>query len=283
MKKLFDRFVELAEYKRDKFPLWPVRGIVERTLLSFRKNQETQIKLVELQFSTTCNLKCNFCPYSKIEKPKKFMSNEVLDCIIKQLKDINFKGIIMGYATEESLLHPDFVQMIGRVSENLPDTEIQVSTNGKLLTEEIYDKLLTYPNIFLCINTHGHKDVIKKAESFKKNKNARIYRNPEPLGLMNWAGIFPSKFKLPLNQFCMRPFTEFPITVDGDVRGCGLDFNNVQIMGNIMKQSIAEIWNGYLYRRLRCDLYNNKRKGICSRCDSSGISTHTNTYYTRDK
>ncbi len=140
MKKILDRISEAVEYKRHLYPsLLGTRGIIEKAVLSFKK-QPARLKLIELQFTTTCNYRCSFCPYSKVKKPVKFMTLKLLDRIIEQFT--GFTGLVMAYATEESLLHPDFVPMIEKVSQKLPCAEIQVSTNGRLLTEEIYNRLM---------------------------------------------------------------------------------------------------------------------------------------------
>lgn len=89
-----------------------------------------------------------------------------------------------------------------------------------------------------------------------------------------WTGVFPDRninkpqivtFTFP----CKNPWREMIINYDGNVAFCCMDFNSTIVVGNIMNQSIEEIWRGEKMERLRQLHLNGRYKEIpiCSRCN----------------
>jgi MoaA/NifB/PqqE/SkfB family radical SAM enzyme len=62
---------------------------------------------------------------------------------------------------------------------------------------------------------------------------------------------------------CYYPWTAVNILENGDVTPCCI--SNTMIMGNLKKQSFADIWNGKAYQRLRASV-NTKPYGACKNC-----------------
>lgn len=89
-----------------------------------------------------------------------------------------------------------------------------------------------------------------------------------------WTGVITdrnierfefSKFAFP----CKNPWREMIINYDGNVAFCCMDFNSTIIVGNIMNQSIEEIWKGEKMQKLR-QIHLEGRYyeiPICSRCN----------------
>lgn len=53
------------------------------------------------------------------------------------------------------------------------------------------------------------------------------------------------------SQYCEFPWTSLSVMVDGTVVPCTQDFNCEMPMGNIMKESLEEIWNSEKYKEFR--------------------------------
>ncbi len=67
---------------------------------------------------------------------------------------------------------------------------------------------------------------------------------------------------------CELPFYKMYIIHNGDVVLCCMDWRRTQVVGNVMQQSIRDIWNGQEYRRIR-QLHIEGRDAeleLCSRC-----------------
>ena len=68
---------------------------------------------------------------------------------------------------------------------------------------------------------------------------------------------------------CLMPTNNLVIDANGNVLLCVNDFFCRHIMGNIMEQSIINIWNSKEYIKLRKEIYNgNFKLAMCQRCVS---------------
>jgi radical SAM protein with 4Fe4S-binding SPASM domain len=85
------------------------------------------------------------------------------------------------------------------------------------------------------------------------------------LGIVNVSETyFDDIARWPCPQFWKR----VTITPSGDVRFCVEDWRNQGVVGNVMRQSISEIWQSALYERFR-DLHGTGRWGdmaMCRKC-----------------
>jgi radical SAM protein with 4Fe4S-binding SPASM domain len=52
-------------------------------------------------------------------------------------------------------------------------------------------------------------------------------------------------------QYCEYPWTSLTVMADGSVVPCTQDYDTELVLGNVMEQSLEEIWNGPRYRDLR--------------------------------
>lgn len=114
------------------------------------------------------------------------------------------------------------------------------------------------------------KDEIEPFKQFWGNIADIVYVNH----YNTWTGIFPDRNinKPQMTAFtfpCKNPWREMIINYDGNVAFCCMDFNSTIIVGNIMNQSIEEIWRGEKMERLR-QLHLQGRYQeipICSKCN----------------
>lgn len=72
---------------------------------------------------------------------------------------------------------------------------------------------------------------------------------------------------------CQMPWSSMTIKSDGKAASCQEDFNNEIILGDVMEQSLEEIWNGEAYRLLRRAHLQNTPGLRCTdgRCDMQVI------------
>ena len=75
----------------------------------------------------------------------------------------------------------------------------------------------------------------------------------------------------PLNLFCNRPFEQMYINFRGEALFCCNDWLNNEIMGDVNKSSLLEIWSNKKYEILREDLIRNCRRRICKECDYTSV------------
>lgn len=67
---------------------------------------------------------------------------------------------------------------------------------------------------------------------------------------------------------CAVPWHNLTVTWDGDVTACCLDYDKKQVVGNVERQTLAEIWNGPEIRSLRAQfIANDVTSPLCRNCD----------------
>jgi len=110
------------------------------------KNQIKKDKMgpFNLVIETTnfCNARCMICPYSKMKRSKKIMTEEIFKKIIERIKEENLAiNKIFFSGMGEPLTDPNLVGRI-RAIKNL-EFPVRLYTNGSLLTSEVSRKLVS--------------------------------------------------------------------------------------------------------------------------------------------
>ncbi len=212
---------------------------------------------------------------------------------------------------------------IRRWKEEHPEAEVEFSTNGVFLTEEIFIKIVESGLDLLHVHFMGvSKDYHEKAMNTKydvvkknlehvlslkvknnynlvinischrlkgasliewhhfaqewKSKGANVVLGP----LWNRAGYYGEKFDemskgLRDNNCspCEKPFKQIAIEHDGRIVLCSLDYEHQIKIGNIMDQSIEEIWNSPVmthYQQSQNDQTKLEKLNLCKDCIRGG-------------
>jgi len=86
--------------------------------------------------------------------------------------------------------------------------------------------------------------------------------------IFNHAGNAGPATTGPLHKTCTLPFRELSVAWDGDVLVCCMDWGHELVMGNVLEQSLAEIWYGSRFMAVRRFLGQKQRAfSPCSRCN----------------
>ena len=91
-------------------------------------------KKIYIEIINNCNLNCNFC--SKVTRPRKFMSKEEFEIILKKIKD--YTDYIYLHVKGEPLLHPQLIEML-KLTEKY-NLKVNITTNGtifKILSKKL--------------------------------------------------------------------------------------------------------------------------------------------------
>jgi len=231
--------------------------------------------LLYLQVETTnhCNAHCVFCPHHKIET-KGVMSQELYEKIIDEASRlpnlITFHPMLNG----EPFLDKGFMDRLKLAREKLPNTEIEIFTNGTLLTEEIIYQLQDIGNLVISVSLNGLKPETRKAvmglddywqvvQSMKLMEKLGIrYRatciaypeiSQEELAAFiesggiviryqSWAGAQYPHERRRWTQ-CPRAINQMTVLYTGKVCLCCFDPFGEVIFGDLNTQSMEEVWN----------------------------------------
>ena len=232
---------------------------------------------VEIEINHDCNRACAYCPNSIAERPHQGrMPRTLFVRILSQLRELGYQGRISYHFYNEPLLSPDLDEFVGLTKEYLPKCWIEIYTNGTLLSQERFDRLLTVGvDKFTVTRHHGIKDFpfTKVYESLDPSRRARVkFQHYKELYFTSRGGLMKVGYagkKPPLDLPCLIPTSALVITVNGNIVPCFEDYFEKNVMGNIAEQDLLSIWNSDRYKQFRDDLKNRKRSAhpVCDSCN----------------
>ena len=239
---------------------------------------------IELSLIDACNRKCVFCPKSNESvAPDTFqkMSKLIIDKIHDDLNNLGFKGIISLAGYGEPLLHKDINYIVEKLSRV---ADVEIITNGDPLSSKKLQELYISKASKVLVSMYDGPEQIKKFKDLTKRANVpeeiiilrdRWYDKQNDFGvkLTNRAGTIDTGDQEPTNKYtkCYYPTYQLLIDWNGDVFLCPQDWQRRVTMGNIMQESIREIWVGKTISKFRKNLLEGKRcNKPCSDCNANG-------------
>ena len=267
--------------------------IVDDTLQFVEGSKIPLPSVVEISDSGTCNRSCVFCPRSDPKWIKEFDNKEFIkknlhEKICKELSEYNYSGIIVYSGFNEPLLNKACFENVARTRKYLPNAKIELITNGDVLNLERINKLFSSGLSTLLISVYdGPEDMIKfknLCAEANLNENQFVIRNrylpPEEDygitmsnrgGLMENAAHSIESLKKSIKEPCYYPSYNFFIDYNGDVLMCSHDWGKKNILGNLNKDTILDIWMSENAKKSRFNLANSDRDfSPCNVCDVKG-------------
>ena len=234
-------------------------------------------KQVLVETRTDCNNHCLFCPHAFHNKPLGIMNWECYTTIIDQLCEIQYNGRVALMLSNEPLLETRLEKMIEYAKDKSQRFFLDITTNGRLLTVPIVDKLFKLGLDNININDYrGDRDICPEKWSSYLEPVFKAYGNNPKVNfkhrrldenLPNYAGNIPQKFNPEDYGFCNYPFRKLTIAYNGNILLCCDDFMYDTNFGNVMKDNLIDCWNHPDLNRARFSLLENSRIGLCKRCN----------------
>lgn len=239
---------------------------------------------IELSLIDVCNRKCSFCPKGD-EKiaPDTFqkMTRKIIDEIHDQLLEIEFKGTVTLSGYGEPLLHKDISYVVKKLSNV---SKVEVVTNGDALSSKILQELYISDVSKVLVSMYDGPEQIKKFKELTKKANVpeeliilrdRWYDKFNDFGvkLTNRAGTIDAgeQEEVGVYKNCYYPTYQCLIDWNGNVYLCPQDWQRKVSMGNIMQETVFEIWTGKTITAYRKNLISGKRcSGPCKSCNADG-------------
>ena len=136
-----------------------------------RKEQEWKIvpELAQWDITKNCNLACKHCRATLIKDSHDLEYGEVTQ-ILEQMFLLS-PNITIAWAGGEPMMRPDLKEIFTFIKDRSPSTNMQILTNGTLITEKNIDwltELVKGFNISLEGSTPEINDAIRGNGSFKK-------------------------------------------------------------------------------------------------------------------
>ena len=209
------------------------------------------------------------------------MTRKIINEIHDQLSDINFDGTISLCGYGEPLLHNDIPYIVKKLSNV---SKVEVITNGDVLSPKKLQELYISDVSKVLVSMYDGPEQIKKFNEMTKKANVpedliilrdRWYDQYNDFGvkLTNRAGTINTGDQEEIGKFsnCFYPTYQFLIDWNGNVYLCPQDWQRKVSMGNIMQETIFEIWNGKTITSYRKNLLSGTRcSGPCKSCNADG-------------
>ncbi len=242
---------------------------------------------IELSPIDICNRTCSFCPKSNesiAPNQNQKMPSILYTKIAQELRELDFQGTIMIAGYGEPLLNLDVIEMVKLFSEFC---NVEITTNGDPLDEVYIKKLYEAGVSKIIISLYDGEEQIdyynKLFKSVKINNyilRDRWYTKEDNYGvkLTNRAGILSDNVLIEKEHKCFYPAYSMMVDWNGDVFLCTQDWNRRIKTGNLMLNSVYEIWTSQILKKYRTHLFNCQRDlPPCNTCDADG-SLHGEEY-----
>lgn len=249
--------------------------------------------IVNMETSTLCNRKCDYCPLSNYSRDEQILiEDELYSKIVSDLNSIGYHSTVSLSLFNEPLLDSKICSRIKELRKACPNCFIKFNSNGDYLTRELLDKLVDagLNAIFLTMHvpkgqsysdedrTHALKKFFEKLQlDFKIDEiipNEKIVCDIDYRGMRlltethNWkefgndrAGSVDFLSSEKRMTPCVRPIREVAIACDGSVYPCCQFFPACEetknyIAGKIDKSnSIFEIYAAKFLTQWRKQLF----------------------------
>jgi radical SAM protein with 4Fe4S-binding SPASM domain len=252
--------------------------------------------IVELNIVSACTRACAFCPISDKDFYKKNniqgkLELKVYKKLLNDLKSIGYRGRIIFSGFSEPLLHKNLEGLVRETKVMLPNSVLEIITNGDLLRSLKLESLFKSGLDVICVSLYDgahqfeHFNKIKTELGLSDSKMLlrRRYYEDGDYGLIisNRGGLVDSNQyrdksessieALPLLRACYYPFYMLKVDLNGDVLVCSHDWQKRFVVGNILKESIWALWNSKSLNSLKLSLSHADRGAVpCNTCDVKG-------------
>ena len=256
-------------------------------LKNTKKNLIDSLLTVELNITELCNRKCSFCPrFDSNVYPNRNLHMSIFgaEIISKKLSDVGYSGKISFSGFSECFLNPNFSKIVNVFNKNLPQSFIETNTNGDQLNEKIIRSVFDSGLNSLYINLY---DGVEQMESFEaiipeqyKDKiKYRMHWDGEDHGLylnnrsgkITWTGLDGFEITALRGKPCYYPFYKMFVDWNGDVLFCSNDWGNERVVGNLIQNSLEEVWFSKAMTKIRKKLAQGDRSASpCNKCNVGG-------------
>jgi sulfatase maturation enzyme AslB (radical SAM superfamily) len=281
----------------------PVRRLL---LASGRDRAPRMPEIVQIESTNICNAKCVFCPRDEMQRRQGIMTVDLFRKIVDECAELGITHIRMHnygeafmdrklvekvkYAKDKGIKEVGMISngslitepvARGMIDGGLDAINISVDAAGKEVFEATriglnYDKVIANIERLIRLRAESGKRRPKLILSFVRQNNSAdeqafiehwrsIADKIHITDLHNWAGTLNKESDV--NYPCYRPWLTFTVLWDGRVSLCCADFDGRTILGNLNTQTIAEVWNGEMYRQVRREHLESGGPDICRACD----------------
>jgi len=257
------------------------RGIIKR-IIEDRMAQKPfpLFTKIEIETLNRCNNDCSFCPVNRKLDPRQLsvMDEDLLNSSIAQLADLQYEGEFSLFSNNEPLLDRRIADFCKIAKQKIPNATHYLYTNGKLLTTELFEKLMKYLDFLVIDNYDNQMKLQEPVKAINElvltnptyGEKVMIYVRKKDLMRTTRGGSAPNRTKIaPLKSSCIYPFTQMVVRPDGKISLCCNDALGKATLGDLTRDSISDVWNSDLYWGVRRRIVEGRKNlFLCRSCDA---------------
>jgi radical SAM protein with 4Fe4S-binding SPASM domain len=234
-----------------------------------------QPMFVEVETTTFCNRRCDYCPNSIFERGFRRnevrMPEELFRKIVQDLGQNSFCNQFSPHNYGEPLSDERMPKLLEMARTAMPAARIAVYTNGDYLTPRLFASLLDFVDIFV-VTQHGDRmphGVAQILESAGGSHPKIRYKTHQQIRLnaSNRGGLIPIQAKL--RKACGVVMNELHINAHGQLILCCEDYLAQKVFGNIADMTIEEAWT--MPERLATHRANIRGEFALEQCKTCGF------------
>jgi len=237
-------------------------------------------RMMTIEINSHCNRACSYCPNFIAPQAARLIKPEVFRKIVDRIAEIDYAGVVDFIFFSEPTLHPKLAEYMAHLTERAPRCIPRISTNGDFLTETSVQRLLDAGINRIYAMRHlptpeGWPERIARLSDRFPGLFVRmdIEQVETTVGLNHYGGLVKVRhlMKPETNSVgkavCRVHAHLAQFTIDGDWDLCCTDFGKTYRFGNLLDQSIMEIWNQPAFVAIRRGLRDGRPPlPICKSC-----------------
>jgi len=232
-----------------------LRTHIKRKIKSLTLSPGRIFDSIAIETMSLCNRKCPNCPVGYFPREKTVLPEKLFHKMIDDLSEMNYSGTISLNNFNEPLLDKRIFDFVKNARKKCPKAFIEFSSNGDFLELDSLKKLAKC-GIDLVFATRYSGKIEKKYmelyDSLDFSEKTRILIRAKKTFHTNRAGGIPSmRIKKPLEKTCYLPFYQLVISSEGKAIICCSDYFGEEVVGNVKKQSLKEIWHSEKFEKIR--------------------------------
>lgn len=234
-----------------------------------------------VETSNTCTRKCWFCKFGleRQDPSKEKMSWELIERIVHNLKDLDYRGRLSWFWINEPLADRRMNDIIAFSREQLPNAFLSLLTNGDLLSDSRYEDLRHAGLDALGVSVYDDATLEKLLEMQGDRYLVPLdMRRPDGKlqnragSIENESGRFDGQLEVYRDRGCAHPSKMMAINPQGQVALCCSDMYTDVLMGDVNEERLEAIWENEKFTHYRQTLESEGRASLplCQNCTDSG-------------
>lgn len=190
----------------------------------------------QIEVTTLCNLRCVYCPSPRLERfrgrPKQHMDPAVFERALWWARRLPQQGELSLTGIGETLLHPDWRELVAMARRALPTNFINFSTNGLLLDDAACEVLARH-RIVVYVSLHRPEKAGPAIEAARRAGILAGENASAATSSFDWAGQVRwhvSAARLPC-EWLRQGWAN--VLVDGRITTCCLDAAGAGVVGSV--------------------------------------------------